>query len=322
MRKILKNIIKLLLLLATPITYLSTLWLKFVKRMGASKLDDRIFMSLGIFPVADHYYQPLVNPRKYLKKSLRDDRELKGIDFNDKEQLALLAKFNYNEELIAFPLQKRSETEYFYNNYSYTSGDAEYLYNMVRHFKPRRMIEIGSGMSTLMTLNAINKNKETEGYKCRYTCIEPYEKSWLEKLDIELLRKKVEDVDKSIFLELEPNDILFIDSSHIIRPQGDVLFEFLEVLPSIKPGVVIHVHDIFTPKDYRDEWIYDMHYMWNEQYILEAFLMFNKEFRVVGALNYLTHHYRDQLAAKCPIFKDQPAQEPGSFWMIRNEPQA
>jgi len=319
MRQIVKKIIKLLLLLAAPITYLATLWLKMIKRMGPGKLDDKIFMSLGIFPIADHYYQPLVNPKKHLKKSLRNDRELTGIDFNVEEQLALLSKFDYNNELLAFPLQKRADTEYYYHNFSFTPGDAEYLYNMVRHFKPKRMIEIGSGMSTLMTLNAINKNKEDDkGYNCRYTCIEPYEKSWLEKLDIELQRKKVEDVDKSIFLELGPGDILFIDSSHMIRPQGDVLFEFLEVLPMIKSGVIVHVHDVFTPKDYRDDWIYDMHYLWNEQYLLEAFLSFNKEFRVIGALNYLTHHYRAQMAAKCPVFKDQLDREPGSFWMVRN----
>jgi predicted O-methyltransferase YrrM len=275
-------------------------------------------MFLGVLPIVDHYYQPLINPKKHLKKSLRDDRDLPGIDFNTAEQLDLLSKFNYNEELLEFPLQKRKDTEYYYNNYSFTSGDGEYLYNMVRHFKPGKIIEVGSGLSTLMILNGVNKNKMVNpDYVCRHICIEPYEKQWLEEINVELFRKKVEDVDKSLFEELDANDILFIDSSHMIRPQGDVLFEFLEVLPILKPGTIIHIHDIFTPKDYRDEWIYN-HTLWNEQYLLEAFLQFNNSFRIFGALNYLTHHYRKELAEKCPVFENQPAQEPGSFWMIKN----
>ena len=333
MKRIIKKILKGILFLGFPLTVISALWLRFIKKMearlGLSKTNDKIFMKLGIFPILDQYYQPLINPKKHLTKSLRDDRELKGIDFNVKEQLDLLSKFNYNEELLEIPITERKEKpyyndsildkEFFYNNSSYTSGDAEYLYNMIRYFKPRKIIEIGSGISSLMVLNAINKNKaDNVDDACKHICIEPYGKPWLEHMVGEVIRKKVEDVDKTFFEQLEANDILFIDSSHIIRPQGDVLFEYLEVLPRLKPGVIIHVHDIFTPKDYRNEWIYDYHFLWNEQYLLEAFLTFNNDFRVVASLNYLTHHYRDEMAAKCPIFKDQPAQEPGAFWMIRN----
>jgi hypothetical protein len=97
-----------------------------------------------------------------------------------------------------------------------------------------------------------------------------------------------------------------------------VLFEYLEILPELKHGVLIHVHDIFTPKDYLNKWIYDRHLLWNEQYLLEAFLSFNHEFRIIGALNYLTHNYQKEFADKCPIFNVQPWQEPGSFWMVRN----
>jgi len=319
MKHIVKSILKKLIILGSPITFLSALWLKCVIRWGINGINDKIFMKLGIMPILDHYYQPLINPKKHLNKSLRDDRELKGIDFNVKEQLNLLSKFNYNEELLKIPLQNRNDGNFYYNNQSFTSGDAEYLYNVVRYFKPSKIIEVGSGFSTLMVINAIKNNKiESEDYDCKHICIEPYEKAWLEKANIELLRKKVEDVDKVLFQQLMPNDILFIDSSHIIRPQGDVLFEYLEILPILKPGVIIHVHDIFTPKDYRNEWIYDHHFLWNEQYLLEAFLMFNNDFRIVGALNYLTHNYRKELADKCPIFSNQPAQEPGSFWMIKN----
>ena len=275
-------------------------------------------MQLGILPVLDHYYQPLINPKKHLRKSLRDDRELPGIDFNTEEQLNLLAEFNYNQELLKFSIRKKKGIEFYYENDSYGSGDAEYLYNMIRHFKPRRIIEIGSGYSTLMARNAIAANKiDNPDYPCHHICIEPYEQPWLKEIEIELIREKVECIEKSFFQQLESGDILFIDSSHMIRPQGDVLFEYLELLPTLKPGVLIQVHDIFTPKDYLDNWVYNDHSLWNEQYLLEAFISFNTEFRIIGALNYLAHNYSKEFEEKCPVFASQPGREPGAFWIIK-----
>lgn len=134
---------------------------------------------------------------------------------------------------------------------------------------------------------------------------------------MELIRDKVENTDKIIFNQLEENDILFIDSTHIIRPQSDVLFEYLEILPTIKSGVIVHVHDIFTPKDYPNEWIFDEHRLWNEQYLLEAFLIFNTEFKIIGALNYLSHNFNKEFKDKTPIYSQQAGREPGAFWMIK-----
>jgi hypothetical protein len=318
MKETIKIVFKIIASILFPLTFFSSLWLKYVIRFGMTRFNDKIFAKLGVLPILDHYYQPLINPKRHLTKSLRDDRILKGINFNTEEQISLLSHFNYNKELSEFPLNKRAELEFYYNNETFCSGDAEYLYNMVRYFKPRKIIEIGSGASTLMVRNAIDKNKEDDPqYGCNHICVEPYEQPWLSKIDIDLIRKKVEDIDISFFKQLESNDILFIDSTHIIRPQGDVLFEFLEILPVLKSGVIIHVHDIFTPKDYLNEWIYDSHLLWNEQYLLEAFLTFNNDFRIVGALNYLAHNYQKDFADKCPIFAKQPGREPGSFWMIR-----
>lgn len=308
---------RLLLFIGSPLTFLSALWLKCVRRVGIGPLEEEIFMKIGVLPVIDHYYEPLINPKKALTKSLREDRELPGINFNIAEQLALLDEFNYNEELVKIPIEKSDEFGYYYNNNSYGSGDGEYLYNMIRHFKPKRIIEIGSGWSTLMAINALRENKtEDRNYNCHHICIEPYEQPWLEKMELEVIRKKVETVDKSLFEKLEANDILFIDSSHIIRPQGDVLFEYLEILPILKPGVIVHIHDIFMPKDYLDQWVFK-HILWNEQYLLEAFLTFNEKFRIIGALNYLSHNHREPFSQKCPIFDKQPDREPGSFWIVK-----
>lgn len=171
-----------------------------------------------------------------------------------------------------------------------------------------------------MVVNAINKNRlEAPEYSCEHICIEPYEMEWLEEVDVKLERQLVEKVDKSLFSSLSKHDVLFIDSSHIIRPQGDVLFEYLEILPILRSGVIVHIHDIFTPKDYLSQWILNEVRFWNEQYLLEAFLSGNSNFRIIGALNFLTHHYPQQLCQCCPILKQQiSSREPGSFWMIKN----
>ena len=315
--------IRVLMLLGLPFTILSAFWLKIVVNFGIGRITDKIFMRIGVLPIIDQYYQPLINPKKYLKKSLRSDRVLKGIDFNHSEQLDLIKSFKYNDELLKIPIDYVNENVYYYNNNWYNAGDSEFFYNIVRHYKPKRIIEVGSGYSTLMAIEAIKANKiENESYRCKHICIEPFERDWLSKLDVELVRQKVEEIDIDLFKQLEPNDILFIDSSHMIRPQGDVLYEILEMLPVVNSGVLIHIHDIFSPKDYLNEWI-EGHLLWNEQYLLEAFLMFNKDYRVIGALNYLTHQYFSEFTSKSPTFLKQNTPEniiyePRAFWIIKS----
>jgi hypothetical protein len=163
-----KTIIAPILFITSPITLLASIWLKIVKLSGTGKAANSIFMKIGILPVLDHYYQPLINPKKHLLKSLREDRILPGIDFNENEQLLILSQFNFNSELLEIPINFQSKNEFFFNNGNYESGDAEYLYNIIRLKKPKRIIEIGSGFSTLMAKNAINKNKiEDSNYNCK-----------------------------------------------------------------------------------------------------------------------------------------------------------
>jgi predicted O-methyltransferase YrrM len=314
-----KNILGLILFLGSPLTLIASIWLKFVKQRGIGKISDKIFMKIGLLPLIDNYYEPLINPKKYLTTSLRKDRKLNGINFNIEEQIGLFSNFNFNNELLQFPIEKKEELEFYHNNGSYAFADAEYLYNIIRHFKPKRIIEIGSGNSTLMACNAIKANKiQDDNYSCYHICIEPFEQPWLEKLGIDVIREKVETLSYDLFEQLEKNDILFIDSSHIIRPEGDVLFEYLEILPLLKPGVIVHIHDIFTPKNYLDNWVINEHRLWNEQYILEAFLTLNTEFRIIGALNYLHHNYKNESDSCHPISAKNVGHEPGAFWIIRN----
>lgn len=304
-----------------PFTLAAALLLKLIRRVGVyrMKLSMAIFKYVGVFPIRDHYYEPMFNPR-WLRHSLQDDRYLPGINMNVEGQLHLLDQFNFGDELKSFPLHSNSALEYHYSNNNFGPGDAEYLYSLIRLRKPSIVLEIGSGFSTLMARNAVRANQaEDPAYRCRHICIEPYEMPWLESLEgIEILRQPVEAVGRQIFADLGRNDILFIDSSHVIRPQGDVVVEYLEILPLLQTGVYVHIHDIFTPQDYPSRWVIDEVRLYNEQYLVEAFLSFNEKFKIIGALNYLKHHHPDQLVDKFPVIGENIGSlGVSSIWLVR-----
>ena len=265
---------------------------------------------------SDHYYEPTY-AEAHLPRETAGERALPGIDLGEAGQLALLERFTYADELRALPQDKPSPAEFGYRNPMFGPGDAEIYYNLIRAYRPRRIVEIGSGNSTLMALRAIAANRgDDPAYACDVTCIEPYEAPWLESTGVTVVRERVETVDLARFTDLGGDDILFIDSSHVIRPYGDVLREFLEILPTLAPGVLVHVHDVFTPRDYPEAWLRAERRLWNEQYLLEAFLSFNSRFSVVCANNWLKHNHWDAFSRACPMTTH--SDEPGSFWMRVN----
>lgn len=307
-------------LILAPLVFVAAVLMKIVRRFGVWRMpvSKAIFDRVGIYPIRDHYYEPMYNYKKYLRRSLRDERSLPGIDLNEAGQLGWLGQFGYAAELARIPLDMSADGSFYYKNPNFSEGDAECLYSLIRLKKPGRIIEIGSGFSTMMAREAVAQNqREDAAYCCRHICIEPYEMRWLDAVDgIEVIRQKVEETDTSLFRQLEANDILFIDSSHVIRPQSDVLTEYLEILPILRPGVLIHIHDIFTPYDYLDHWLIDEVKLWNEQYLLEAFLSCNPQFEVILALNFLSHRHPAKLAEKFPMLQGQVEQiEPRSFWI-------
>ena len=321
-RKISTPLFPILDVLLSPFTLLASFLLYAIRKMRLSNMpvSKKIFKTVGVFPITNHYYEPLFDDR-LLTRSLDRDRSLPGIDWNSQQQLGLLEQFHYQEELLAFPYSNPGGTlSFYFDNPSLGPGDAEYLYCMVRHFKPKKIIEIGSGYSTLMAKSAVEKNKEENpGIETETICIEPYEMPWLEKTGAQVLRKKVEEIEPSFFQTLGAGDFLFIDSSHMVRPQGDVLFEILEILPMLRQGVFIHIHDIFSPKDYGELHLVHEVLFWNEQYVLEAFLSCNPDFEIIAAVNYLKNHFPVELHAKLPWLKNDPKHEPGSFWIRKKE---
>jgi Methyltransferase domain len=315
MKKWMMSVIPLADALIACCVYPAAWLLKMVRKAGIYRLPHckKALLQIGIFPIRNHYYEPQFDYR-VSRGSAPQPRRLPGIDWNVAGQLSLLARFTFAQELEGTPQRKRGGLEFYSDNGYFVPGDAEYWYQLIRLIKPARIFEVGSGHSTLMAALAIRTNRESEpNYRCKHVCIEPYEAPWLEQLDVLVVRKKVEDVGVLLFAELGMNDILFVDSSHMIRPSGDVLFEYLELLPTLQVGVIVHLHDIFSPNDYPRRWIEDEVRFWNEQYLLEAFLSGSSTWRIVGALNYLHHHYFQELKSVAPLLR--PDSEPGSFYI-------
>jgi hypothetical protein len=283
---------------------------------GNESLNNNL-LKRGLVLHFKNYYGPFVSLDD-LRKPLDDERLLPGIKLDLEKQKNFINNFHYEEELNALPDSNDNEFQYAYTKGMFGSGDAEILYGMIRYLKPKRFVEIGAGSSTLIAQEAIKRNQEeSSAYICAHICVEPYENPWLEKLGIEIIRKKVEELPLSFFEPLSKNDILFVDSSHVVKPQGDVLFEIFDVYGSLSSGVYIHVHDIFTPRDYPYKWVVDDRKLWHEQYILESFLSFNSEFEIVCALNWLWKNHPDLLKQACPVLSNRVPNNPGSFWFKR-----
>jgi Methyltransferase domain len=301
--------------LMVPFIYPSALLMKMVRSAGVHRLPHckNALMKIGVFPIRDHYYEPQFDNRNP-KKPLSQDRNLPGIDWNISGQLEILSELICSQELAGIPRKKTDTLDFYLDNNYFEAGDADFWYQLIRFIKPNRIFEVGSGNSTLLAIKAIRKNQESDpSYKCKHVCIEPYEMPWLETSGVSVVRKKIEDIELSFFSELGANDILFIDSSHIIRPSGDVLFEYLELLPILNKGVIVHIHDIFSPKNYPKQWLEDEVNFWNEQYLLEAFLTQNSSWKILGALNYLHHNHYDEFKSIAPFLT--PDSDPGSFYI-------
>ena len=269
-----------------------------------------------LFPIG-HFYSPIADPvdikAREEKLWARHD-QMPGIDLNDAEQLDLLKALKPHTAGISYPVQKPdSETTYFYENDQYPVLDAQFLYAALCHYKPKRVFEVGSGFSSLITADV---NRRILNNAIDFRCLEPYPRQFLiEGVDgiTELVQTKIEDMDLSYFDVLEENDILFIDSTHVSKVGSDVNYLFFEVIPRLKKGVIVHIHDIFLPDEYPKNWVIEQGRNWNEQYLLRAFLQFNSKWKITWAASYMGSRH---LAAVQETFPDYPRLGGGgSLWM-------
>jgi hypothetical protein len=198
--------------------------------------------------------------------------------------------------------------------------DAHVLHGVVRSARPRRIVEIGSGASTRFVEAALRLNRRDGAPPCRCTSIDPYPSPWLRGVDpslVSVLAEKVQDVPLARFEELDRDDVLFIDSSHVVREGNDVLFEYMEVLPRLRPGVLVHVHDVSLPRPYPRAY-FESRRFWTEQYLLKAYLTHNARVEVVWPGNFMMVRHPGYVEATFPEVRDMraayPSSEPTAFW--------
>jgi predicted O-methyltransferase YrrM len=262
-----------------------------------------------------------------------------GVDLRLENQLEFLEHIasRYKDEFSYPDAAATPAYEYHGNNGLYESVDAESLYCMVRHYKPKRIIEIGGGFSTRVTSRAIRENVRRDRANCELITIEPMPdkvlKAGIPGLST-LIEKPVQQVHLDLFESLGSGDILFIDSSHVVSIGNDVIYEYLEILPRLQKGVIVHVHDIFLPSDYPRASVMEAFCFWSEQYLLQAFLTFNSSFEVLWASSAMQLFHPDALEESFPKWRDSylrmpeankqfiPTLDgrrvwPSSFWMRR-----
>lgn len=264
-----------------------------------------------------HFYSPIVS--KIDLDTYEDalwpknlPTSIQGIALRSKEQKVLLDDFSEYYTELPFTEEKSEKNRYCYQNGTYSYTDGIMLYSMIRHFEPKRIIEIGSGYSSAVMLDA----REHFVPEIELTFIEPYPKLLYslfkdeDKKHCTVFASGVQSVSLDVFQKLKADDILFIDSSHVSKTGSDVNYELFEILPNLSSGVIIHIHDMFFPFEYPKEWAYEGR-NWNEIYLLRAFLSHNQDFEILLFSHYM-HTMHKSAFAKMPLtYKNKG----GNLWL-------
>jgi SAM-dependent methyltransferase/predicted O-methyltransferase YrrM len=274
------------------------------------------------FP-AGHYYSAMYDGRELVREPTRSriwpviPHDQPAIAWNAEGQQAFLRDvLGGQERLVLRPHGHAEDGEYFAGNGQFPPLDAWILEGVLRHLKPAAMIEIGSGFSSLI---AAQVNRDHLDGRMRLTCIEPYPRGFLlDGVDgiTELVTEKVEHVDLARFDALRAGDVVFIDSSHVVRTGGDVVWLFGRVLPRLRSGVHVHIHDVFLPGDYPEQWVREG-WGWNEQYLVEAFLQFNSGYEIVLGAQWALHNATEVIDVAFPHLASYAHESGGSLWIRR-----
>lgn len=273
----------------------------------------------GMFPPG-HFYSPIPS----LEEVRRDERrifgraekEVPGVDMREAEQVRLVEAFAPFYAQMPFADQASEGLRFHFDNPFYSYADGIFYHCMIRHLRPRRIIEIGSGYSSAV---ALDTNERFFDRRIELTFIEPYPERLQSLMRPEdaaatrLLAIRLQDAPLDVFRTLESGDILFVDSTHVSKVGSDVNMILFEVLPSLAPGVHVHVHDIFFPFEYPKSWVMEGR-AWNEAYLLRAFLQYNSAFRVVLMSTFLAAFHRELLERRMPLSLKDPG---GSIWLAR-----
>jgi predicted O-methyltransferase YrrM len=270
------------------------------------------------YEVPGHFYSPIPDINEIVEKADKiwkpPSMEVPGVRMNPDIQYDHLKDFFELANSFPFPEEKSDKTRYYYNNHSYSYADGISLHSMIRKYKPRRIIEIGSGFSSCVMADT---NELFFNNTISLTFIEPNPEFFFSVFSEKdrqqncVLVQKVQDVDLAVYDELEENDILFIDSSHVGKIGSDVNHEFFEIMPRLKKGVLIHFHDIFHPFEYPYDWIMEGRAM-NENYMLKTFLQYNESFEILFMSTFVSTFFKQEIEENMPIFLKNSG---GNFWM-------
>ena len=271
-----------------------------------------------MFVPPGHFYSPVpsaADVATYAQRVARPEPESLGaIDLRLDAQLALLDELVPLYADADFPEEQRTDRRYWYENHSFGYGDALVLHLMLRHLRPARMIEVGSGWSSCMTLDTIEHHLD---WATELTMIEPYPHQLhllLHDGDLDrfrLLDQGVQSVPLDEFRRLGAGDVLFIDSTHVSRVGSDVNHEIFEIFPEIASGVHVHFHDIFFPFEYPLDWVQEGR-GWNEAYVLHAFLEYNDAFEIVLWNDLLHKRAPERMERDFPLTRRNSG---GSIWL-------
>jgi hypothetical protein len=264
-----------------------------------------------------HFYSPVPNVKDIRENEAGvfwNPAQVEGIELNEDAQLHFLKTLAPLINDVTFDADPGSGRRYFTNNPGYGPVDALVLQAFLRHVRPARYLEVGSGSSTAL---ALDTDDRWLGGRLRVTCIEPFPDDLRELLrpgdDVEILETPVQRVDLDRFRELEPDDVLFIDCSHVVKTGSDSHYLVTRVLPALSAGVYVHIHDIFWPFEYPKNWVYEGR-AWSEAYLVHAFLSFNPAFEILLFNDWLLQTHHDLLEREAPAMARGAG---GSLWLRR-----
>jgi hypothetical protein len=284
--------------------------------LGVSRAIKSLVRKAGFDLLGRHYYSPIpdvsalpatVWTRRSDLRAVRFDVAA-ALDFARRELSAYIAEYEPPRHSTGRP------RDFYLANEYYEGVDAEILYAMVRRFSPHRVIELGSGMSTLVIADAVTRG----GGGTRHSVYDPYPRRDLndtlgQVADLHYI--SATDVPLSVFDELSSGDFLFVDTSHTVKVGGEVNRIMLDVLPRLAPGVIVHIHDIYLPWEYPRDFLTERSFFWAEQYLLQAFLAFNAGFEVLLPVHALWRDFPADIAEIIPSART--GARPSALWMRR-----
>ena len=265
-----------------------------------------------------HFYSPIVDTEELQRRRAHvfdRSRRPTDVDLRDDAQRALLHRLKPHYDRLPFTENKQDGLRYYYENPAFSYADAIILACLLMELRPKRIVEIGSGFSSCVTLDINDRFLDGQA---QVAFVEPYP-DLLHSLMMPGDRERypihpmpVQDIDLTVIDQLTAGDILFIDSTHVSKGGSDVNFEFFTILPRLKSGVYVHFHDMFYPFEYPEEWFFDENRSWNELYLMRAFLAGNRNYEIVFFNHFMHLCHQAEVKAQMPLFARNPG---GSLWL-------